>query len=52
LEILAAQDATELAGEAMLLIEGCPPLILIHGDPSYGVAATGAAREQAKTESA
>jgi hypothetical protein len=52
LETLAAQDAMELAGEAILLIKGCPPLILIHGDPSYTVAVTNAARKLAKTKSA
>jgi hypothetical protein len=46
LETLAAQEAMEPAGGAMLLIEGCPSLILIHGDPSYAVAAAGAARKK------
>jgi AcrR family transcriptional regulator len=42
---LGARDETRpLARQIMLLLEGCHALILIHGDPTYAVAAGAAAR--------
>ena len=37
-------DAEDRAREAVLLMEGCLSLILIHGDASYATAAGEAAR--------
>lgn len=44
---LGAQDPKELALQVVLLVEGCPSMILIHGDRSYAAAAANAARRLA-----
>jgi AcrR family transcriptional regulator len=48
LDRLGAKDPAGLARQAMLLIEGCLSLILIHGDASYAIAASRAARQLAR----
>jgi AcrR family transcriptional regulator len=45
LDRVGAEDPRGLAKCAMLLIEGCLSLILIHGDASYAAAAESAARQ-------
>jgi AcrR family transcriptional regulator len=45
---LGAGDSKRLARETMLLVEGSLSLILIHGDPSYALAAGMAARKLAE----